>query len=419
VVEDDPHYARVLLNLARDRRFRVLVAKTGTDALERARKFRPTAITLDIFLPDTLGWTVLSHLKRNPDTRHIPVQILTIEEERQYGLERGAFSFISKPLTTDGLEQAFDRICAFTDPHVRQLLVIEDDPSEQMSIRALLDHSDVEITTAGTGTEGLELLDAIQLESTLGDIPVVVFTGRELSEAQERELRKKAKSVVVKGVHSPERLLDETVLFLHRVVADLPPAQQKMIEQLHQSDEALRGRRVRVVDDDVRNIVALNSLLERHNMHVLSASNGQDAIRQIENTEHLSLVLMDIMMPEMDGYETMRRMRQQPWGKAMVLIALTGWGQQNDRRRSREAGFDSHWLKPLDMDRFTRYLERLYEPAPESEPDTAGGARAHMATLAGAPGDLRPLSVQSGDARSRSENHPGYSCSLCSGRRRP
>jgi CheY-like chemotaxis protein len=373
VVEDDPHYARVLLNLARDRHFKVLVAKTGTDALELARKFRPTAITLDIFLPDMLGWTVLSHLKRNPDTRHIPVQILTIEDERQYGLERGAFSFISKPLTTDGLEQAFDRIRAFADPHVRQLLVIEDDPSEQLSIRALLDHSDVEITTAGTGRDalallrernfdcvvldlrlpdmsGFELLDAIQLETKLNDLPIVVFTGRELSEAEERELRKKAKSVVVKGVHSPERLLDETALFLHRVVADLPPAQQKMIEQLHQSDEALRGRRVLVVDDDVRNIFALNSLLERHNMHVLSASNGQDAIRQIENTEHLSLVLMDIMMPEMDGYETMRRIRSDARFRQLPIIALTAKAMKGDREKCLEAGASDYVAKPVNSD---------------------------------------------------------------------
>ena len=363
----------MLLNLARDRHFKVLVAQTGTEALELARKYRPTAITLDVFLPDMLGWTVLSHLKRNPDTRHIPVQILTIEEERQYGLERGAFSFINKPLTTDGLTEAFDRIREFTNPRVRRLLVIEDDPAEQLSIRALLGHGDVDITTTGSGGDalellrsssfdcvvldlrlpdmsGFELLDAIQLESKLRDIPIVVFTGRELSEGEERELRKKAKSVVVKGVHSPERLLDETALFLHRVVADLPAAQQKMIEQLHQSDEALRGRRVLVVDDDVRNIFALNSLLERHNMHVLSANNGQDAIRQIESTEDLSLVLMDIMMPEMDGYETMRRIRSDARFRQLPIIALTAKAMKGDREKCLEAGASDYVAKPVNSD---------------------------------------------------------------------
>jgi len=178
----------------------------------------------------------------------------------------------------------------------------------------------------------------------------VVFTGRELSEGEERELRKKAKSVVVKGVHSPERLLDETALFLHRVVADLPAAQQKMIEQLHQSDEALRGRRVLVVDDDVRNIFALNSLLERHNMHVLSANNGQDAIRQIESTEDLSLVLMDIMMPEMDGYETMRRIRSDARFRQLPIIALTAKAMKGDREKCLEAGASDYVAKPVNSD---------------------------------------------------------------------
>jgi len=373
VVEDDPHYARVLLNLARDRHFKVLVANNGTNALELARKFRPTAITLDVFLPDMLGWTVLNHLKRDPETRHIPVQILTIEEERQYGLERGAFSFINKPLTTDGLSEAFDRIRAFTEPHVRQLLVIEDDPAEQISIRALLDHDDIDITAAGTGAEalallrerafdcvvldlrlpdmsGFDLLDAIQQEARLRQIPIVVFTGRELSESEEQELRRKAKSVVVKGVHSPERLLDETALFLHRVVADLPDAQQRMIEQLHQSDDALRGRRVLVVDDDVRNIFALNSLLERHNMHVMSASNGQDAIRQIESEPELSLVLMDIMMPEMDGYETIRRIRSDGRFRQLPIIALTAKAMKGDREKCLEAGASDYVAKPVNSD---------------------------------------------------------------------
>jgi len=373
VVEDDPHYARVLLNLARDRNFKVLVAKNGTDALDFARKYHPTAITLDVFLPDMLGWTVLNQLKRDPQTRHIPVQILTIEEERQYGLERGAFSFIIKPLTSDGLSEAFDRIRDFTNPRVRQLLVIEDDPSEQLSIRALLDHDDVEISSAGTGAEalellrersfdcivldlrlpdmtGFELLDAIQLDGRARDIPIVVFTGRELSEAEEQELRRKAKSVVVKGVHSPERLLDETALFLHRVIADLPAAQQKMIEQLHGSDEALRGRRVLVVDDDVRNIFALNSLLERHNMQVLSASNGEDAIRLIESEQDLSLVLMDIMMPEMDGYETMRRIRSDSRFRQLPIIALTAKAMKGDREKCLEAGASDYVAKPVNSD---------------------------------------------------------------------
>jgi HAMP domain-containing protein/CheY-like chemotaxis protein/signal transduction histidine kinase len=373
IVEDDPHYGRVLLNLARDRGFGALVAKTGADALELARRYKPTAITLDVFLPDMLGWTVLSQLKRDPATRHIPVQILTIEEERQYGLERGAFSFINKPLTTDGLEAAFDRIKRFAEPRVRKLLVIEDDPAEQLSIRELIGHDDVDITTANSGEEaldllsennfdcivldlrlpdmsGFELLDRMQLDVEYSNVPVVVFTGRELTDAEQSELRRKAKSIVLKGVQSPERLFDETALFLHRVIADLPESKQKLIETLHQSDESLRNRRVLVVDDDIRNIFALNSLLERHNMQVISANNGQDAIRLVEETPDLALVLMDIMMPEMDGYETMRRIRGIQEFRQLPIIALTAKAMKGDREKCLEAGASDYVAKPVNTE---------------------------------------------------------------------
>jgi CheY-like chemotaxis protein len=373
VVEDDPHYGRVLLNLARDRGFKVLVAKTGADALSLASKYKPTAVSLDVFLPDMLGWTVLNQLKRNPDTRHIPVQILTIEDERQYGLERGAFSFMTKTVTTDSLEEAFDRLKNFTDGHPRQLLVVEDDPAEQMSVAELLGHTDVEITTAVTGAEaleklrtgsfdcvvldlklpdmsGFELLAEVQKEPKLRETPIIVFTGRELSDMEEGELRKKAKSIVLKGVRSPERLLDETALFLHRVISDLPPAKQLMIENLHESDEPLKGRKVLVVDDDIRNIFALNSLLERHNMQVITATNGQEAINLVESTDDLSLVLMDVMMPEMDGYETMRRIRSKQQFRLLPIIALTAKAMKGDREKCLEAGASDYVAKPVNTD---------------------------------------------------------------------
>ncbi|TLY74735.1 MAG: response regulator, partial [Gammaproteobacteria bacterium] len=373
VVEDDPHYTRVLLNLARDRGFKVLVARTGADALALASKHKPTAISLDVFLPDMLGWTVLNQLKANPQTRHIPVQIITIEEERQYGLERGAFSFMTKTVTTESLEEALDRLKSFTTMQLRQLLVVEDDPAEQLSISELLGHRDVEITTAGTGAEalkvlrerafdcvvldlllpdmsGFELLSEVQKDAKLRETPIIVFTGRELSEGEETELRKKAKSIVIKGVRSPERLLDETALFLHQVIADLPPAKQQMIETLHGSDEALQGRKVLVVDDDIRNIFALNSLLERHSMQVISATNGEEAIKLLESTDDLSLVLMDVMMPEMDGYETMRQIRSKPQFRRLPIIALTAKAMKGDRERCLEAGASDYVAKPVNTD---------------------------------------------------------------------
>ncbi|HEV2229556.1 MAG TPA: HAMP domain-containing protein [Steroidobacteraceae bacterium] len=373
LVEDDPHYARVLIDLARQRGFKVLLARTGAEALALTHKHRLTAVSLDVFLPDMLGWTVLNQLKRDPETRHIPVQILTVEDERQYGLERGAFSFITKSVTTEALDEAFTRLKSFTASRVRRLLVVEDDPAEQRSVSELLGTSDVEITTAGTGAaalealrssdfdcvvldlrlpdmSGFELLAEVQKDENLRRTPIIVFTGRELSDQEEIELRRNAKSIVLKGVRSPERLLDETALFLHLVIADLPEAKQRMLEALHESDEPLSGRKVLVVDDDIRNIFALNSLLERHRMHVVTATNGQEAIRLAESTDDLALVLMDVMMPEMDGYETMRRIRSNPKFRLLPIIALTAKAMKGDREKCLEAGASDYVAKPVNTD---------------------------------------------------------------------
>ena len=373
IVDDDPHYGRVLLDLARDSGFKGIVAKTGAEGLSLARKYRPTAISLDVFLPDMLGWTVLNHLKQDPTMRHIPVQILTVEEERQYGLERGAFSFMNKPATTEGLQQALERIKVFASTKIRELLVVEDDPSEQMSIAELIGFDDVKITAVGSGAEaldamlekafdcvvldlrlpdisGFDLLSEIQKDENLRETPIIVFTGRDLTEAEEMELRRKAKSIVLKGVRSPERLLDETALFLHRTVTDLPPAKQRMIETLHQSDEPLQSRKVLVVDDDIRNIFALNSVLERHKMEVVTATNGHDAIKILEQKDDLSLVLMDVMMPEMDGYETMRQIRANPKFRMLPIIALTAKAMKGDREKCLEAGASDYVAKPVNTE---------------------------------------------------------------------
>jgi CheY-like chemotaxis protein len=379
IVEDDPHYARVLLGLARDKGFKGLVAMRGSVALALAREFKPTAISLDIFLPDMLGWTVLSHLKQDPSTRHIPVQIITMEEERQHGLERGAFAYINKPITTEGLEAALTRIQEFTKPRIKQLLVVDDDPTERTGIIELLSHEDVEITSVGTGGEawqlmhdrsfdcavldlrlpdisGFDLLAKIESEPALRELPIVVFTGKDLSTAEETQLHKIAKSIIIKGVQSPERLLDETALFLHRVVTDLPPAKQRMLERLHQTDEVLSNKRVLVVDDDVRNIFALTGLLERHSMQVVSASNGREAINLLEQTPDISMVLMDIMMPEMDGYETMQVIRGNPKHKLLPMIALTAKAMKGDREKCLEAGASDYIAKPVNSEQLVSLM---------------------------------------------------------------
>jgi CheY-like chemotaxis protein len=379
VVDDDPHYARVLLGLARDKGFKGIVANRGAAALSLARQYLPTAITLDVFLPDMLGWTVLNNLKLDPATRHIPVQMLSVEEERQHGLSHGAFSYLVKPGTTEDLENAIDRIKSYVVPHKKRLLVVEDNAIEREGIVQLLMHDDIEVAAVGSGEEalsvmhdmpveccvidlklpdmsGFDLLDRMQIEPALRDTPVVVFTGKELSSDEETQLRRVAKSVVLKDVQSPERLFDETALFLHRVVADLPESKRKLLERLHGSNAVLRGRRVLVVDDDARNIFALTSVLENHDMAVLTATNGRQAIDLINETPDLSVVLMDIMMPEMDGYETMRQIRKNPDFRTLPILALTAKAMKGDREKCLQAGASDYIAKPVNTEQLLSLL---------------------------------------------------------------
>jgi len=373
IVEDDPHYARVLIDLARDKGFKVLVAARGSAALDLAKQFQPTAVSLDVFLPDMLGWTVLSQLKHNPLTRHIPVQIITLDEDRQHALARGAFSFVNKPTTTEGVSAALSEIKEYAKPRRKRLLIVEDNAAEQLSIRELLDHKDIEIVTADTGAgailalrespcdcvvldlrlpdmSGFEVLDQIRNDASLSNVPVVVFTGRELSVEEDAELHTMARSIVVKGVESPERLLDETSLFLHRVITELPIEKQRMLEKLNSSDEDLIGRTALLVDDDARNIFALSSVLERRGMKVLTATTGSEAIALVGSSPEIAIVLMDIMMPHMDGYQTIGVIRQNPSFRRLPIIALTAKAMKGDREKCLEAGASDYLAKPVNTE---------------------------------------------------------------------
>jgi CheY-like chemotaxis protein/two-component sensor histidine kinase len=379
IVEDDPRYARILVDLARDKGLKVLVAMCGADALELARQYQPTAVSLDVFLPDMLGWTVLSQLKQNPATRHIPVQIITLDEDRRHGLARGAFSFVTKPTTQEGLKEALARVKEYAKPRRKRLLVVEDNPAEQMGITELLGYDDIEIVTVGTGAEalavlrqqpcdcvvldlrlpdmsGFDVLQQIGADPALADVPVVVFTGRELSAEEDAQLHTIARSVVVKGVESPERLLDETALFLHRVVTELPPEKQRMLERLNSSDEDLIGRSVLLVDDDARNVFALSSVLERRGMRVLAATTGSEAIELIESTPDIAIVLMDIMMPEMDGYRTMEVIRSKPGTRRLPIVALTAKAMKGDREKCLAAGASDYLAKPVNTEQLLSAL---------------------------------------------------------------
>jgi CheY-like chemotaxis protein len=338
-----------------------------------AREYKPTAISLDIFLPDMLGWTVLNNLKLDPSTRHIPVQVITCEEERQHGLSHGAFSYLVKSPTTAGLETAFDRLRNYTAARKKRLLIVEDNEIERQAIVELLNFEDIEISAVSTGAEafdtlldrlfdcvvldlrlpdmsGFELMRKIQNEAVLQDVPVVVFTGQELSASDDAQLKTMAKSIVLKDVQSPERLLDETALFLHRVVTNLPAEKQKMLERVHNSSEVLRSRKALVVDDDARNIFALTTLLESHDMDVISATNGRQAIELIENTADIDIVLMDIMMPEMDGFETMRQIRTDARFRTLPILALTAKAMKGDREKCLDAGASDYIAKPVNTE---------------------------------------------------------------------
>jgi CheY-like chemotaxis protein len=286
---------------------------------------------------------------------------------------------MTKPATKDGLEVALTRIKDYTRPRRKRLLVIEDNQAERLSITQLLGHDDIDIVPVETGALGLaelragnvdcvvldlrlpdmsgfELLEQIRDDAALSDVPVVVFTGRELSPDEDAQLHTMARSVVVKGVESPERLLDETALFLHRVVADLPEAKQRMLERLHSSDEDLVDKSVLLVDDDARNIFALSSVLERRGMKVLTAGTGREAIETLERTDEVAIVLMDIMMPEMDGYETMQVIRQNPSFRRLPIIALTAKAMKGDREKCLEAGASEYLAKPVNTEQLLSSL---------------------------------------------------------------
>jgi len=307
------------------------------------------------------------------------VQVVTLDEDRQHGLARGAFSFVTKPSTTEALEAALGRIKSYVKPRRRRLLVVEDNPAEQLGVSELLGHDDIDLVTVGTGAEalnalreqqidcvvldlrlpdmsGFELLEVFRDDPSLADLPVVVFTGRELSPEEDVQLHTMARSVVVKGVESPERLLDETALFLHRVVADLPADKQKMLERLHSSDEDLVGKTALLVDDDARNIFALSSALERRGMNVLTCTTGSEAIGLVESTPDLAIVLMDIMMPEMDGYQTTQVIRANPAFRRLPIIALTAKAMIGDREKCLEAGASDYLAKPVDTEQLQSAL---------------------------------------------------------------
>jgi HAMP domain-containing protein/CheY-like chemotaxis protein/signal transduction histidine kinase len=380
IIENDVPFASILADLAREKGFKCLVAVRGDAGLAMAKLYKPDAITLDIDLPGVDGWTVLDRLKHDPETRHIPVHIISmLEEAAQRGLRLGAMAYLAKPVEAEALATAFGSIHGFIDRKIKNLLVVEDNDVERQSIVELIGNGDVRTTAVATGGEamaalesqpfdclvldlglndmsGFELLERMKASPRLSQIPVIVYTGRDLSKKQETELRRLAETIIIKDVKSPDRLLDETALFLHRVESSLPAEKRKMLEQVHQRDPALSGRRALIVDDDIRNIFALTSVLEQHGVEVVYAENGKDGLRMLEETPHVDFVLMDVMMPEMDGYEAMRRIREKKSMRSLPIIALTAKAMKGDREKCIEAGASDYITKPVDTEQLVSLL---------------------------------------------------------------
>ncbi|OMF41362.1 response regulator [Paenibacillus peoriae] len=373
IIEDDINFANILYDMARSRGFKALIALQGDDGLNMAQSYLPDAIILDIQLPVMDGWSILGELKGNSSTRHIPVHVISVIDDVKQGLMMGAIAYLKKPSSKESLDKAFSHIKSYTDQMVKRLLVVEDDDNQRKSIIELIDHDDVAITAVSTGQEalnelatqrydcmvldlmlsdmtGFELLDRIRENEQLTDLPIIIYTGKDLDSKEETQLRKYAESIIIKDVKSPERLLDETTLFLHRVEANLPEDKRKILQKLYNKEELFEGKKILLVDDDIRNVFALSSVLESYRMEVTFAENGREALELLEQTPDFDLVLMDMMMPEMDGYEAMRRIRLMPQFEKLPIIALTAKAMKDDRSKCIEAGASDYVKKPIQTE---------------------------------------------------------------------
>jgi signal transduction histidine kinase/CheY-like chemotaxis protein/CHASE3 domain sensor protein len=389
IIEDDRSFAMILRDLARESNFQALVAGTAQEALELARQFMPSAIVLDVGLPDQSGLSVLDRLKRDVRTRHIPVHIISADDYSERALSLGAIGYALKPVKREQLVGVLKSLEAKISQNLRRVLIVEDNEVQREAVSTLISSHDVETVGAGTAAECLALLkeqtfDCMVLDLSLPDAsgfalletisqdsahsfpPVIVYTGRVLAREEEQRLRRYSKSIIIKGAKSPERLLDEVTLFLHQVVSELPDEQQKMIRKARHRDALLEGRRILIVEDDVRNVFALTNILEPRGAIIEIARNGEEALQKLDESlskpeGQIDLVLMDIMMPVMDGLTATRHIRKNPSWKKLPVIALTAKAMPDDQQRCIEAGANDYMAKPLDVEKLLS-LVRVWMP---------------------------------------------------------
>jgi CheY-like chemotaxis protein len=387
VVEDEPEFARILYGLAHDMEFRCLVAHTAGEGLELAATENPDAILLDVRLPDGSGLSVLQQLKEDPATRHIPVHMVSSQDNAGEALQLGAIGYALKPTSREQLEEVFVKLKDKSSQKVKRVLLVEDDERQRDSVVQLISDSDVEISAVGSGEEALELLRAqifdcmiidlklpdmqgnellkrMSLEELFSFPPVIVYTGRNLTRDEEAELSKYSRSIIIKGARSPERLLDEVTLFLHKVESKLSSERQTMLKTVRGRDRVFEGRTILLVDDDVRNVFALTSALEQRGAKVEVGRNGFEAISKLNELEVVDLVLMDVMMPGMDGLEATRRIRQDPRFTRLPIIAVTAKAMKDDQEQCLAAGANDYLAKPIDLTRLYSLL-RVWMPTLE------------------------------------------------------
>ncbi|MFZ5425479.1 MAG: response regulator, partial [Thermodesulfobacteriota bacterium] len=379
VIEDDPRFCEVLRDLAHERGFKCLVAGDGETGLHFADYHRPNAIILDIGLPGIDGWTVMERLKANPDTRHIPVHFMSASDSSLDAMRMGAVGFLTKPVSLEKIDEAMSRIEKILSRSMSRLLVVEDDDIQRESIRSLIGNGDVKTTAVRTGAEaldelstdqydcmildlgledmsGFDLLERIRSGKNLPRVPIIIYTGRDITREEEAQLARYAESIIIKGARSPERLVEETALFLHRVESSMPQEKQRRLKLVHDKDAILSGRRILLVDDDMRNVFALTSVLEEKGINPIIARNGLECLEKLKENPDTDLILMDIMMPKMDGYEAMRAIRKDPRHKKLPIIALTAKAMAGDRAKCIDAGASDYLAKPVNTDKLISML---------------------------------------------------------------
>jgi CheY-like chemotaxis protein len=394
VVEDERAFAGILYDLARELGYRCLVALSADEGLQLAREFLPSAVLLDMRLPDRPGLSLLQDLKEDARTRHIPVHVVSSEDRSEAALHMGAIGYAQKPASRDALKDVFRRLEERTTKKMKRILLVEDDARQRDSVTHLISDEDVDIVAVATGAEALARLggagagagfDCMIIDLKLPDMqgkellrrmaeqglqpfpPVIVYTGRNLTREEEADLMKYSRSIIIKGARSPERLLDEVTLFLHKVEAELSDERKAMLRTVRSRDHVFHGRRVLLVDDDVRNIFALTSALEQKGLAVTVARNGQEAIDRLDESPDIDLVLMDVMMPVMDGLEATRRIRTDARFQKLPIIAVTAKAMRDDHDQCLKAGANDYLAKPVDLERLFALL-RVWLPAIERLP---------------------------------------------------